>query len=1070
MTAVETLSLASDVKPLCSLSLHVRRISESVVGRPLELAAVEKAILTAKNSLAGLTLEGEPGIGKTRLLIAASEIASATGFLTIGVMADEQIRGPFLLARSIFASGEAQRAARDTPAEEPLRRALDAVSGNDDPGLAELPPDQKLLRAFDLASLAVRALAKLRPVALLIDDLQWADEDSIRLLRYLVRTGGDEPIFLMAAMRPEETALVNEAVTLIADMERMGLVRRLKVGRLTQLETAELCRHLLGGKVHGPSAATVQAQAEGVPFVVEELVHAYRDNGMIQQIDGMWTLAQNVDRLMPSAVKTLIQRRAAHLPDDARDALGEAAVLGRTFSLRDLREIRTRLNGDDAADLGELLTPGVEAGLLMEHPPSSPADYSFTHEQVREFAAATLPAARRRAVHRAVVDMLIAGGDPPAGSLPLITHHALAAGDAERAAQWSLAAARAALDSHAPEEGLRLVELALPIVSGAEDRIALLIVRDEALEMLQRPGERLEGLAELNALTEALGDPHRELDVMLRRAAALRAATEDDRAAEVARRVIAAALRTDDKRAELEAQLELGQALLRVPIGEGYTPNPTESDFEGASQAYHRALELAEELEDDSRIAAAERELGVIATGHVRTWFIEQVKNGSYPDYMRRVVGGELIEDILPSLPIAPWAQESMERLHRAIQLYEKLGDRRGLMSSIIALAYVSWAPDIHMPGSAKRIEDIRKLATQMYSLTKESEREIAEAQMLYGVHVYSRAKIFPDLAITRGEEAYQAARRMGDRSLEFAAAGGTGMAYSEIGDEAEAMQWLDRAAAVAATAPTPHRARQIELWRGMARAAAGDGLGMRQHLDRAVQLSLDHGRPAARCQSLAWLASSAAELGASSGDEELIELAVRSALDAKMIASILPGHAPWGPQSDAALARAALARGQNEEAAVAARSAITELDSFHREDAQLVIVLPAARALLEAGSDEEKEQTRGRLQFMLGAYAQRILDQSVRVRWLRGPWGSVLAELAGPIQIQPMNAPAGAGSEEQTRLLTLLVQGKTNQEIADEIGTTEEAITLQLSELFARMGASSRAEATAFALMGRMI
>jgi tetratricopeptide (TPR) repeat protein len=728
------------------------------------------------------------------------------------------------------------------------------------------------------------------------------------------------------------------------------------------------------------------------------------------------------------------------------------------------------LNGDESLDFGDLLAPAVAAGFLMEHPASSPADYSFTHEQVRDFAAGSLPAARRRAVHRAVVDMLTAGGDPPAGSLPLITHHALAAGDAERAGQWSLAAARAALDSHAPEEALRLVELALPIVSGAEDRISLLCVRDESLEMLRRPGERLEGLAELNALTEALGDPHRELDVMLRRAASLRAATEDDRAAEVARRVIAIALKHDDKRAELEAQLELGQDLLRVPIGEGYTPNPTESDFEGASQAYHRALELAEELKDDRRIAAAERELGIIATGRVRVWFIEQVRNGSYPDYMRRVVGGEPIEAILPSLPIASDAQESMDRLHRAIQIYESIGDRRGLMSSIIALAYVSWAPDIHMPGSAKRIEEIRKLATQMDSLTKESEREVAEAQMFYGVHVYSRAKIFPDLAIERGEEAYQAARRMGDRNLEFAAAGGVGMACSDIGDEVEATKWLDRAGTVAGAAPTPHRARQMELWRGMARAAAGDALGMRQHLERAVQLALDHGRPAARCQALAWLASSAAELGALSGDHDLLELAVRSALDAKTVATILPGHAPWGPQADAALARVALARGEREEAAGAARAALTELDAGHREDANLVVVLPAARALLEAGSEEEKAQTRGRLQFLLAAYAQRILDQSVRVRWLRGPWGSVLAELAGPIQITEMNAPAGAGSEEQTQLLTLLVEGKMNEAIAAEVGTTEEAITRQLSELFARMGASSRAEATAFALMGRMI
>src|SRR6266568_4000686 len=170
MTNIEELSLASDINPLCSLSLHVRRVSESVVGRPLELAAVEEAVQTASQSFAGLTLEGEPGIGKTRLLLAAADIATAAGFLTIGVMADEQIRGPFLLARSIFASAEAQRAARGTPAEEPLQRAVDAVSGNDDPSLAELPADQKLLRAFDVASLAIRALSKLSPVAILIDD------------------------------------------------------------------------------------------------------------------------------------------------------------------------------------------------------------------------------------------------------------------------------------------------------------------------------------------------------------------------------------------------------------------------------------------------------------------------------------------------------------------------------------------------------------------------------------------------------------------------------------------------------------------------------------------------------------------------------------------------------------------------------------------------------------------------------------------------------------------------------------------------------------------------------------
>ena len=1070
MSSTDTLSLASDIKPLCSLSLHVRRVSESVVGRPIELTAIDQGIRSARTSFSGLTLEGEPGIGKTRLLLAASEVAAASGFVTIGVMADEQIRGPFLLARSIFSSAEAQNAAEGTPAEARLNKAVDAVSGDDDPELATMPAEEKLFRTFDLASLAVRALSQVQPVAILIDDLQWADEDSLRLLRYTIRTCADSPVFLIASVRPEEMALVNEAVTLIADMERAGLVRRMKVGRLTQSETQELLRSLLGGKVSGPSAATVHAQAEGVPFVVEELVHAYRDNGLIQQVDGVWSLAQNVDRLMPSAVKTLIQRRAAHLPDETREALGEAAVLGRTFSLRDLREIRNRLGEDDTTELADLLMPSVAAGLLNEHPPSSPADFSFTHEQVRTFAAATLPATRRRAVNRAIVDMLMASGDPPAGSLALITHHALEAGDAERAAQLSLAAARAALESHAPEEALRLVELALPVVAGASGRLSLLCVRDEALAMLRRPSERLEGLAELNALSEAIGDPGTERNVMLRRAAALRSAEDEDRAAEIARRVVENARSQGDKRGELEGLLELGQDLMRSPMGESFNPNPTESDFDGAADAYKRALEIATELGDEHVIADCERELGVIATGRARAWFVEQLNTDFYAEMMRRVVGGEQPETFLPDTPVWSFFLESGERLHRAVKLYEALGDRRGLMSTIIALAYISWAPDIHLPGSAKRIEEIRKLATEFYSLTKESEREAAEGQMLYGVHVYARAKIFPDLAIARGQEAYQAARRIGDRALEFAAAGGMALASAEVGDDAEAQQWLDRAGAVATAIPTRHRARQMELWRGIAAATAGDAVGMRKHLERAVQLALDHGRAASRCEALAWLALSAAVLGADSADEELFDLAETSALDAKAVAQLLPGQPTWAAQAEAALARVALARKETEKAADHARAALRELDEAQTEDAHLEVVIPAARAVLEGGSDEEKEEIRGRLQFLLAAFAQRIMDQDIRVRWLRGPWGAPLAELAGPIQIPEMVKPAGMGSAEQTELLGLLVEGKSNAEIAEALGSTEDAIALQLSELFARLGASSRAEATAFALIGRMV
>ncbi len=1055
------------------LAIHVRRATGSVIGRQVELGAIRQELVSAKaGRLAALTLEGEPGIGKTRLLVAAAELAAAEGFAPLAAVADEEIRGPFLLARGIFASpaGPANGA---NGAPEQFQRVVDAISGRDDPTLDALSPDQKLLRVFDLAAVAIRALAESQPVALFVDDLQWADEDSVRMLRYIVRTDADLPIFIGLATRAEKLAEVSEAVTLIADMERMGMVRRLRLERFTQLETTEFVQQVLGGKVNVSSAATMHAQAEGVAFIVEELARSYREMGMIQELDGVWTLAQNAARLLPSAVRTLIQRRAARLPDETKQDLADAAILGRSFSLKDLHSIKVRLGADEEecspTVLAESLAHAARAGLLLEHSAGSPADYSFTHDQVREFAAALLTTERRRAIHTALVDMLTAGGDPPAESMSLLAHHALAAGDEGRALRFSISAARAALEARAAEEVLRIVDQALPAASAAQDRVALLTARDEGLGMVRRPADRLEGLAELAALAEALGDSHLELDVKLRRAAALRVSEDEDHAAELARSVREIANARGDRAAELAACLELGQDLLRSPLGESFSA-PSEVDLDAAAEAFGRACELAEELGDVAAQAAALRELGVTSIARVREWYMQQVESGEVATIMARVAAGETPYEILADTPAASQFAEGVGRYERAIELFEQVGDRRGVMSAIIARAYVSFGIDIHMLGAARRIEEIRRLAAQMTSLTRESERATAEAQMLYGVQVFARAKVVPDLALSRGEEAHRHARVLGDRSLEFAAATGLALTHLELGEAEQAERWLDRAAEAAVIDPTPLRARQLETARGMARAAAGDAEGMREHLERSVRLATEQGRPAARCEALARLAMEAALLGAHRADEELLALAEQSAKDAKELMGVLPGHPPWGAEADAALAHVALARGQSEAAIDAARSVFGALRAAHLEDLFLSIVLPAARVVLEWGTDEERNIVRHYLTTQAALIAQRTTDESVRVRWFRGPVGRELSRLTGGSHgEEPIDQAAGTGpatdvAEEDTSLLWLLIEGRTNREIAAELGIGEDAVARRLAEMYAKIGVSSRGEAAAFA------
>jgi tetratricopeptide (TPR) repeat protein/DNA-binding CsgD family transcriptional regulator len=1082
------------VQPQCSLSVQLRRAAGALVGRTIELNAIAQGIRDAKTRLNAVTLEGEPGIGKTRLLVETIELAEAAGFCTVAITADEEIRGPFLVARSLFANGAIRQVAAGTRAEGPLRRVTDALTGRDEPGFEALSPEAKLLRAFDLAGVAIGEIARIKPLALMLDDVQWADDDTLRLLRYVVRSVADQPVFLFLTFRSDEFAKVAEATNFVADMERMGLVRRLLVARFSQAETTLLLRQVLGGTVEGGSAAAMHVQSEGVPFIVEELARAHREAGTLQQLEGEWRLGRNASRLVPSAVRTLISRRATHLPPETLAILGEAGVLGRSFSVRDVVAIRAAPTG--GADIAAALVPAVEAGLLIPHPQGDAADFTFSHEQVREFAVGQLSNARRREVHRAVVDLLVEGGEPPAEGLPMLAQHALAAGDLERAARFSIDAAAAALKSNAPDEALRLVDAALPVVSSPADRRILLATRDDAYAVLRRSTDRLEGLAELGALVEALRDPALELDVMLRRAAAFRVARDEDAAADLARRVIERAASLGDKAIELRANLELGQALSRTELGDSFGVSTIEVDVDGAEAAFRRAIALAEELGDERALAGSLREVGSLVMGRLRTMFVNDVvKSGAWLGIARRLQSGATLEEVVGDLPLAPLVAEAGSLLERALEIFERLDDRSGVMATIIAMAYLRYAPLVHLSSSVRHLEEIKRVLARQAVQVTESERARQELHLLYGIHVYARAKSLNDAAISRGEEAYRSARLLGQQAIQFNAAGGVALAHLALGDVATAERWIESAAEVAAAAPTPTRSRQLATWRGTARAAAGDATGMRANLERALEIATTQGRPSARCEALARLAVEAARLGSAAGDEDLLELAERSANDVKGLMGLLSGHPQWGPEADAALATVLRARGDLAGAVGAAAAALQGLAASDHEDVYPDVILPAGEILLEAGPPETQDFARTYMEVALSRIVQGTLDESIRVRWLKGPIGSRFAALAGGASDQAAAAPdggaaagsgvAGAGAPgaavaggaapdtspglepADRELMLLMTEGLTNAEMAERLGVPEAEISSRLAGILVRLGASDRAQATTLAMRG---
>ena len=144
-------------------------------------------------------------------------------------------------------------------------------------------------------------------------------------------------------------------------------------------------------------------------------------------------------------------------------------------------------------------------------------------------------------------------------------------------------------------------------------------------------------------------------------------------------------------------------------------------------------------------------------------------------------------------------------------------------------------------------------------------------------------------------------------------------------------------------------------------------------------------------------------------------------------------------------------------------------------EDQYPELVLPLAEALLAGGEEAERQMVAFQIRLLLGMVALRTLDDDLRARWFRGPVGRPLTLLAGTAVAAPSREGDGDGAaarldEDDTGLLRLIMEARTNREIAAELGVEEPEVTRRLGELFASIGASSRAEATAFAFREQVV
>jgi class 3 adenylate cyclase/tetratricopeptide (TPR) repeat protein len=575
-----------------------------MVGREREL---ERASRLAERALGGegglLLVIGEPGIGKSRLVeeVHRSVARPALSWLE-GRCVSYGASTPYLPLRDLI--HDALQLSRDEPADEQAVRGRVRALARDledaVPYLATLmgvdggtaaptaSPETLRLRTLDALRRLVLVLAARGPLAVVIEDLHWADASTLQALERLMSTGRGVPLLFVLTTRGVDGApgpLPSSKDGMPAEAIELAPLPRDRLDELVDalLEGEEIPAELL---------RRVVEIAGGNPFFLSELVRSLVESGVLAREGGTWVVAERSPSVeLPTTIEKVILARLDTLEPPARDVLTAASVLGRTVALPLLERL---VGSDPRAEADEL----VRARLFERD--GQPDELWFAHALIQEVAYGSLLKRRRRELHASAAAAIEAiWPDRIDEHLGVLARHHHGAGDLDAARRFHDRAAERAERLHAGVEALEHLTASIELAAELGRTVADPEVAERVLaraRVRSRTGDAAGAKTDLEAIlanVDAEAEPRLamrardDLGFVLAGAADYRAAVPHLEAA------LATATALGDAAAEVSA-------LSRLSI-----VHANRLDFDAGLEHGERALHSAESAGDERLEAAA---------------------------------------------------------------------------------------------------------------------------------------------------------------------------------------------------------------------------------------------------------------------------------------------------------------------------------------------------------------------------------------------------------------------------------------------------------------------------------
>lgn len=346
-------------------------------------------------------IEGEAGIGKSRLMHEVTCYAQQRALPTLVTNCYEIERAiayqPVIdLATQACEAVPEARLRKITPI---LLAEIAALVPAMAERLVDLPPlsvdfpEARQARLFRALIQLFDALAQDRQLIVMIDDIQWADDASLRFLHFLARQMASRPVLLACAYRDEEAGNNERLASLVESLRHEPHTRHMALARLGPGDTETLIERLHDPKLNAPDlAARLHRETDGNPFFLCSILHSLSEGECA---------VSDADKLpLPDALRDSVRVRLSRVPQEERPLLDLAAVLGRRFDFETLLALTKAPEKRFLRSMESL----VKRRLLREDQEGE--FYDFSHDKVREVVYRDIGLARRVLLHRAVAELL----------------------------------------------------------------------------------------------------------------------------------------------------------------------------------------------------------------------------------------------------------------------------------------------------------------------------------------------------------------------------------------------------------------------------------------------------------------------------------------------------------------------------------------------------------------------------------------------------------------------------------------------------------------------------------------